>query len=316
MEYKLSENGDDFEKIFWPILCQDFPNYEILWNNFIIPLTQRGTSGGIHLKPDLNPILESIAMAHYSTFYHLGMAASLQRQGFPHSEDILFHLSASSEMVDRFLLTLVKLDSVVSGRKLPDPLQEEKVVELVQDYLEKKYHKYYKRFLNKGQSVHILLHNVDELSEGFCRGLGVQALKDYKEWCKVVNQVRHYRNTLTHNPRLGMLVADGDIFYVPKEIKLSEYEYWSSVYKRSNSSDFVPLTDLLSSFSTRLVSKTNMLWNHLIAFLSEVSTTESYKNLTNEQVDDATGITILDVDKPEEQSNTPTSASGTFSYDR
>jgi len=91
MDYLLEKDGDMYEVRYWPILKNDFQNYEIFWAKFIVPMTSRTEKNGIGLKNEIEPLLESIAMAHYTVFYHLGAATEMHKsfnQEF--SEDVLF----------------------------------------------------------------------------------------------------------------------------------------------------------------------------------------------------------------------------------
>ena len=94
MDYSLEKDGDKYEVRYWPILKNDFGNYEAFWAKFIVPMTMRTEGHGIGLKNGIDPLLESIAMAHYSVFYHLGASVQLHKSlDLEFSEDVLFHLS-------------------------------------------------------------------------------------------------------------------------------------------------------------------------------------------------------------------------------
>jgi len=75
MHYTLEEHGDEFEKMFWPVLRHNFPNYETFWREFVVPLTARPY--GIGIRPKVDVCLEDMCMAHYSVYYHLGVAREL-----------------------------------------------------------------------------------------------------------------------------------------------------------------------------------------------------------------------------------------------
>ena len=316
MDYLLQNDGDCYEVKYWPELDQVFLNYEVFWKRFIVPLTLRVEDKGISLKSGTNPILEEMAMSHYSVFYHLGVAGYLQSrldQEFP--EDILFHLSASSEMVERFILILVKLLNVCKEMNLIDPISEEDFNTIVQRYRQKDYQEHFERFSRSGQSINITLQNIDDVSKRFFQELGEQAQIDYKEWRGVVGQLRHYRNVLAHNPKLGNLLDIEGVYYVPKEDKLFKYELWSSVSHGENLDDFVPLHDLLSGFQAHFVSITNSLWNHVINFMEEITKTDLYSKLIEIKEAEQSGPTVLfEKDRDDELPISP-AQSGTSSYD-
>ena len=113
MAYSLEKDGDKYEIRYSGFLKTEFPNYEIFWARFIVPLTGRDEGRGGGLREAIDPLLENIAMAHYTVYYHLGVATELQAKfGQEFSEDILFHLSSSTEMVERLIFILAKLKRV------------------------------------------------------------------------------------------------------------------------------------------------------------------------------------------------------------
>ncbi len=110
MSYTLLEHGGPFEQQHWGLLEETWSNYQVLWCEFIVPLTRRPEDIG--LRADTHPLLEQMCMAHYSIFCHLVRAhlllPSLAQAGDPArtEDEVFFHMSAATEMVDRFLVVL------------------------------------------------------------------------------------------------------------------------------------------------------------------------------------------------------------------
>jgi hypothetical protein len=283
MIYALKNEGDYYEKRYWDFLKNNFPNYEIFWRDFIVPLTNRSKGLGVELQKETNSLLENIAMAHYTVFYHFGVAIDLQtklgQEEF--SEDILFHLSSATEMVERLIFALAKLKAELQQTDFVCKISEDSILELPKEYLSSKsYSKDFEKFRKKGQAVNLRLHSIDEVVQQFMKSISENAANDLKEWQEIVSKpIRHYRNTLAHNPRIGRRFTAKKEIYVPKETKLSEYELWSDVAKSSNIGDFILLSELLSNFSRSLTERTNNLWVYLIAFMREISETEAYARL-------------------------------------
>ncbi|MDQ3006611.1 MAG: hypothetical protein M3R47_14680, partial [Chloroflexota bacterium] len=198
----------------------------------------------------------------------------------------------------------------LQGAELMSKLSDEVVSKISMEYSSSKgYSKDFERFMKKGQSVNVRLHNIDDMTKPFMKNISEHATRDFQHWQDVAKQIRHYRNTLAHNPRLGMLVTDKEKIYVPKESELHKYELWSYAAKRSNNEDFLLLSDLLSNFQASLIEKTNSLWAYLIAFMDEISKTEGYAQLagTNSK------IIFVDDSQPAQPIFPP--PSGTHSYD-
>lgn len=288
MAYSLEKDGDLYETRYWNILKESFPNYEVFWAQFIVPLTGRTERQGIALKNGTHPLLENISMAHYTVFYHLGVAVDLQeRLGQEFSEDALFHLSSATEMVDRLIFEIAKLRVLLSGGDFATKATDEDIAAIAQNYSSEEYSKAFERFLRRGQSVYLRLHNPADVTMSFMQTVSEQASKDFESWQKTANQIRHYRNTLAHNPKLGALSKTREKIYIPKESELYKYELWSSVTNRSDNNDFISLPELIGDFQTKLVEKTNRLWEHLIIFMDATVKIEGYNRLLGN------GITIL-----------------------
>ena len=169
MTYSLDKkDGDKYEIRYWEFLKKDFPNYEVFWARFIVPLTGRAEGRGIGLKDGIDPLLENIAMAHYTVFYHLGVATELRAKfGQEFSEDVLFHLSSSTEMVERLIFILAKLKATLQSAELTGKLTDEIVSKTSSEYLSSKgYSKDFDRFMKRGQAVNMRLHNIEDVRAG------------------------------------------------------------------------------------------------------------------------------------------------------
>jgi|GEM_PF-6973359 len=279
MSYTLITHGDRYEQRYWPELSATFPNYEIFWQRYIVPLTRRETDGSIHLRTDIDPLLEELSMAHYSAFYHLGVARELRKPEF--FEDIFFHLSAATEMVENLVLSIAKVCARSGGPPVATQLDEAGIHDRVQDYWKGDYSGHFDRFLETGRSVNYSFHQIEEVAQIVFSQLGNQADKDYRAWCTIKNKIRHYRNSLAHYPRLGHFSDPSTgIRVVPTEDKLSNYKLWSSVLYKPNPNDFIKLEDLVAKYQADLEGNTNSLWDHLLNFLDTLSATDEYQQMT------------------------------------
>lgn len=282
MPYTLSKNGDNTEKRYWPWLKKTWPNYELLWQEFVVPLT--GRPFDIKLRKGTDPLLEEICMAHYSIFYHLGRAHELfqsveQKAELPSCyDDIFFHMSAATEMVDRFLFALWKINGRVQGQTDPEPLSLDEVVERARGFQGKKYKKGYERYLDSGRSVSIPLHNVRDLQGSLISIVHAEDLVN--EVWQIADHIRSYRNVMTHNPLIGQLIGPGRAIYLPEQDKLSKYRLWShTFYGETVQSDYVPASDIVEEYLFEFESRVNKLWQKLIELLRDWSETEQYKGM-------------------------------------
>ena len=86
--YNLETHGDSRERVLWSTMRDRLPEYETLWREFIVLLTNRVNPAvpcdceqWIRIRDDVRPELETIAMASYSAFYFLGRAwAEVQQE--------------------------------------------------------------------------------------------------------------------------------------------------------------------------------------------------------------------------------------------
>ncbi len=82
--FSLKLHGDRYEREWWPLISSEFPSYEAFWIKHVVPLTSRidfrvaqGEPRWIMMRPNVNRILEQMAMAHYSVFYYLARTTVL-----------------------------------------------------------------------------------------------------------------------------------------------------------------------------------------------------------------------------------------------
>jgi predicted transcriptional regulator len=86
-KFNLDDHGDHHENQRWSVVKTRFPNYEIFWRRFIVPLTNRidpaisqGDVRWIRLRPIVPEQFEKLAVCHYSIFYYLSRAAQRRTQ--------------------------------------------------------------------------------------------------------------------------------------------------------------------------------------------------------------------------------------------
>src|SRR5665213_3627288 len=62
------EGGDKIERLGWPVFGRDkFPNYEVFWQHFVVPSTNRNQN--IHFASDTDQKDREIASIHYAIFH-------------------------------------------------------------------------------------------------------------------------------------------------------------------------------------------------------------------------------------------------------
>lgn len=316
MDYTLEDHGDLYEQRFLATLSTSFPNYEIFWQRFIVPLTRRASDGSIHLRSDIDPLLEMSAMAHYSVFFHLGVTYEMRGSEF--FEDTFFHLSAATEMVEKLILSIAKiLVERIEGQPIANYLDEEDIHQKIQNYWDNQkdgYERHYDRFLESGRTVNYSFHAIDDVVRQLFSQQGKEAEKDCGAWYSLTNKIRHYRNVIAHNPRLGhILDPTTNLRIVPKEDKLSNYKLWSSVIYNRNPGDFIRLEVLVDEYQTTLVAKTNSLWEHLINLVNDLVSTDEYKQMAGGQEESSKDRPSVLFESENSETEQPVMPSGTSS---
>src|SRR5271157_2423115 len=98
--YSIAEHGDRREQEWWPLLEKSFPNYQVFWRRYVVPVTNRIDSSitpfgrpWYRVRPDIKPRFETLAVTHYSVFYFV--ARALEKLNEPdrlYPEDAVFLL--------------------------------------------------------------------------------------------------------------------------------------------------------------------------------------------------------------------------------
>jgi hypothetical protein len=283
VKYTLLQDGDNLEMDSWPVLRGAWPNYEVVWQEFIAPLTMRVYGiRDVGLRPGTDALLEEMCMAHYSVFYHLArsheLLARLERETkLPHHYDeIFFHMSAATEMVDRLLLALWKIQQRVEAQTPPEPFSIVEVCELAYAFHQDHYGKIYREHLRTGRAVSVALHNVRDLVKPIL--LRIDALKLSSQLWTSGDRIRHYRNVLAHNPLIPKLVSGDNVAHLPRPDKLNQYDLWSTAFfGKDVEADYVAGPELVQGFLEEFEAHLNALWGKLIGLINEWSKTQEYR---------------------------------------
>lgn len=130
-DFTLTQNGDMYERLWWPLVKPDFPEWEQFWIYHVVPLTNRIDDAlpdddprKIFLREDdeIDRRLEAMVMANYSVFYFLGRASAIIIAD-PHLflEDVFMLLNATTENVQFFLEKVHEIGKLlnIEEKRLP-----------------------------------------------------------------------------------------------------------------------------------------------------------------------------------------------------
>lgn len=141
-QFKLETHGDRWEQEWWPLVKNDFPAYEIFWQRYVVPLTNRicgpqmSEREWTRLRPGVSDRLERMTMFHYSVFYNLARATERVRktsQLFP--EDVFALLDTCGDNLIPFCRTILEILGDF-GRSIPRGLPTQRGGEELAPFLE------------------------------------------------------------------------------------------------------------------------------------------------------------------------------------
>jgi hypothetical protein len=236
--------GDDLEQSVWPSIGLKFKNYEVLWSEFIWPLTNRHYSDRVphdeilHFRTELmdrQPLLIWFAQAHYTAFRCLasiwfrvncwptvpvdeqGQQATLKRlQHLDRLNDVYRLVGSTDDMIGTMAYAIERLEeSAGSSVLVPQQKDIKSVQEKLGDWHKKKYTKLYERFVRELKPVTFYIHH---RGDGLQRILSNDLNARYKAFRKISAD---YRNLL-HTPHPAQLWRGGE-HWVPKPEHLEEF---------------------------------------------------------------------------------------------
>ncbi|HUB64847.1 MAG TPA: hypothetical protein VL996_10480, partial [Methylocella sp.] len=85
-QFNLIEDGDPYERLWWPLLKDHFSEWERFWKHHVVPLTNRidekikpfdAKKRFLRRDDKINTDIEMMAMRSYSVFYYLARASTI-----------------------------------------------------------------------------------------------------------------------------------------------------------------------------------------------------------------------------------------------
>jgi hypothetical protein len=110
--YTLERDGNGVERKYWTLFARDeFPSYEALWREYIVPLTMRPDHPNFEsdealAKMGRGPEDMGNAQLHCTTFTHLTRVFDLKEAGFSTADqfiEALVRLAAATDVADELL---------------------------------------------------------------------------------------------------------------------------------------------------------------------------------------------------------------------
>jgi hypothetical protein len=265
----FANDGDGYEKLFWSLFNDKFPNPETFWRYLLVPLTKRIIPGvkdpkeRLRFREGVSEDLKDIATFQYCMFLNLIYSHDhLRNFRLSSFEDFYLHLGSACDLAEDCLLKLymVSLECKGGKSKVLEKLTKEEFLNLAETWYKEHYSEVYENYLMKGKPPPIRLpKRQDVLREYFADS------EEVKEYSRHTQKLREYRNILTHYVQIAKIVIKEDITLVPKKEKIQSYKKWSEVFKAQEDvarlkRDFIEMKEQMVSDIWTLEIILNKLW--------------------------------------------------------
>jgi hypothetical protein len=285
VKWRLMQNGDIFEMSYWPFFKDTFPNYEVFWSLYIVPLTGRVSDPkSIQFREKIAPLIEEICMTHYTIFRSLCFIYDEKKQ--PKNEslrNVYYHFGLIIEMVETLIKKIYHLKAnvgLISEEKL-EPLKEDEIISRVKTYVNKDYQKQHDEFINEGRPVIFYIHSPRDLLKAIVKDDNL--LNKAKEY---FNEIKNYRNAFIHTPLPGTLFTidplnKNQIRFAIKKDHIKKYKLWTDITHTFsiNIDDFIVEEQLLETDFYKTQEILNEIWDFLIKEMNGIKNQPKYKEL-------------------------------------
>jgi hypothetical protein len=261
-----ANDGDYYEKSYWPLLKDRFPNCEDYWRHFVVPITKRMEANVTDQRKRTLPrehVSEDIldlASLHYSMFMHLVCGYDhVMNPRLSSFEDFYCHLGAACDLAEDFLLGAYILALECTGRRgaVSQLAKREDSLKLAEDRYETPPGK-------TGLTPTTLPGRQGILDEYF------EGSNDWSEYKLHSKKVREYRDAILRNIQIGRVVIAGDMVLVPRKENIQDYRKWPTVYlaaedTSSLQSHFIDMKEQMILDTETLEVMLNKLWHRPVS---------------------------------------------------
>lgn len=265
----FANDGDLYEKVYWPFLKERFPNCEAFWRHLVVPNTKRiqldvkDPSERILPREGVCEDITDIASVHYSMFLNLMWSYDHLQNSQPSSfEDFCIHLASACDLAEEFLQDtyLLTLECTGEQSEVLEKLSKEQFLKLAAEWYDDNYSRVHKHYLKKAKARPIILPGrKDVLGEYF------GGSEDWNQYRRYTQKIREYRNVIAHDVQIGRFATIGGVTLVPKKEKIQSYKRWSDVFAARRDgqklrNDFINMTEQMILDIGKLEVILNKLW--------------------------------------------------------
>jgi hypothetical protein len=262
----FANDGDYYEKSYWPLLKDRFPNCEDYWRHFVVPITKRMEANVTDQRKRTLPrehVSEDIldlASLHYSMFMHLVCGYDhVMNPRLSSFEDFYSHLAAACDLAEDFLLGAYLLAIECTGGRagVSQLANREDSLKLAED-------RYESQPVRGNLAPMALPGRQSALDEYFG---GADDWREYKLHSK---KVREYRDAILRNIQIGRVIVLGEMVLVPRKEHIQDYRKWPSVFLAAEDpnrlqSHFIDMKEQMILDTETLEVMLNKLWHRPIS---------------------------------------------------
>lgn len=285
-------DGDSYEQSYGHLVVQRFPNCELFWKLFVVPLTERisdypnALTRNIRPRNGVDQRLEDLANTNYTTFLNLVYAhIHLQNDTISSLENFYTHLGSTCDLVETFLERFFFILMECRGDKC-EILQEMKrddFIQLTGEWYDSNYSNLYEHYFSKGKSIPINIpsrRNV--IKELFITYLNNDKLR--KQYATFSQSIRQFRNVIVHDVQVGRLQDKNGNTFIPKPKLISKYKTWRQVFSVAGdietiNRDFRLKKEQMDSDIAELETIFNEIWKLIIQEFTSEFYSEERKQL-------------------------------------
>ncbi len=276
---RFANEGDTHETDYGALIIDRFPNCEIFWSHFVVPLTKRiesqvkDPSEKILFREGISEDLIDVASFHYSMFVNLIYSHDhLRDRRLSSFDDFYVHLVAACDLAEEFLLEvyLLILECTNQQSQTLQLLTREEFLDLAGKRYDKNYSKVYQNYLKKGKPGPPirLPSRRNVLDEYFLNSA------DWQNYKRDTRKLREYRNVIAHNVKIGQIIGLRGTLWVPRKEKIQHYKRWPAVFAAmqdpDKKNDLIPMDAQMIWDIGQLEYDLNRLWEKVINDLSKL----------------------------------------------
>ncbi len=267
----FANEGDYYQKSYWPLLKERFPNCEDYWRNFVVPMTRRMEPSVTDQRQRILPRkhvsedLLDLASLHYSMFMHLVFSYDhMMSPRLSSFEDFYLHLAGACDLAEGFLAGsyLVILECVGGRANVSQLARREEARSPAEDQSD------------PGQMAPAALTPASTGRQGLLDDY-FGASEEWKQYRYHARKLREYRDAIWRNVQIGRVLFAGDMALVPRKEHIADYSRWPSVHLAAEDpgrlqNHFIVMKEQMVQDIETLETMLNGLWHRPTADLKRL----------------------------------------------